>query len=164
MFFYSLLGYLLEPLQRLAAMNLKLQDALVAVDRLYQVLELEAEPPGDAGKVPFAGVRHALELQGVSFRYGRRGPVLDGVSLRIPAGRTVAVIGESGSGKSTLLKLLLGFYRPTEGRILTGWTCATSTWRRCAAGSAWSPRARSSSRARCGRTSPWAGRGRRWRR
>ena len=48
MFFYSLLGYLLEPLERLASVNLKIQDALVAVDRLYQVLDLEVEPIGDA--------------------------------------------------------------------------------------------------------------------
>jgi ATP-binding cassette subfamily B protein len=118
MFFYSLLGYLLDPLQRLASLNLKAQDALVAVDRLYQILDLETEAIGDPHKVPFRGVRNALELHEVGFRYGCRSSVLSGVSLRIPAGRTVAVVGESGSGKSTLLKLLLGFYAPTEGRIL----------------------------------------------
>ena len=118
MFFYSLLGYLLEPLQRLAAVNLKIQDALVAVDRLYQVMDLEAEPIGDRNRVRFEGVREAIELQDVGFRYGCRGDVLDRLNLRIPAGKTVAIVGESGSGKSTLLKLLMGFYSPTEGRIL----------------------------------------------
>jgi ATP-binding cassette, subfamily C, bacteriocin exporter len=118
MFFYSLLGYLLEPLQRLAAVNLKIQDALVAVDRLYQIMDLEAEPIGDRNKVRFEGVREAIELQDVGFRYGCRGLVLDRLNLRIPAGRTVAIVGESGSGKSTLLKLLMGFYSPTAGRIL----------------------------------------------
>ena len=118
MFFYSLLGYLLEPLQRLASVNLKIQDALVAVDRLYQIMDLEVEPIGDRKKVTFEGVREAIELQDVGFRYGCRGPVLEGLNLRIPAGRTVAIVGESGSGKSTLLKLLMGFYGPTEGRIL----------------------------------------------
>ena len=118
MFFYSLLGYLLEPLQRLAAVNLKIQDALVAVDRLYQIMDLEAEPIGDRNRVRFEGVREAIELQDVGFRYGCRGPVLDRLNLRIPAGRTVAIVGESGSGKSTLLKLLMGFYGPTAGRIV----------------------------------------------
>jgi ATP-binding cassette subfamily B protein len=117
MFFYSLLAYLLEPLDRLASVNLKIQDALVAVDRLYQVLDLEAEPIGDRTKVPFRGLRDALELRDVSFRYGCRANVLEQVHLRIPAGKTVAVVGESGSGKSTLLKLLQGFYTPTEGSI-----------------------------------------------
>jgi ATP-binding cassette, subfamily C, bacteriocin exporter len=118
MFFYSLLGYLLEPLQRLAAVNLKIQDALVAVDRLYQIMDLEVEPIGDRKKVMFEGVREAIELQDVGFRYGCRGPVLEQLNLRIPAGRTVAIVGESGSGKSTLLKLLMSFYSPTAGRIL----------------------------------------------
>ena len=118
MFFYSLLGYLLGPLERLASVNLKLQDALVAVDRLYQILDLEVEPLGDQQKVTFQGVRDAIELQDVSFHYGCRANVLEQVTLRIPAGKTVAIVGESGSGKSTLLKLLMGFYAPTAGRIL----------------------------------------------
>jgi ATP-binding cassette subfamily B protein len=118
MFFSSLLGHLLGPLERLAGVNLHLQEAFVAVDRLYQVLDLELEAAGDSKKVPFAGVHQAIELQDVSFRYGCRANVLSNLSLRIPAGQTVALVGESGSGKSTLLKLLQGFYAPTEGRIV----------------------------------------------
>jgi ATP-binding cassette subfamily B protein len=117
MFCYSLLSYLLEPLDRLASVNLKIQDALVAVDRLYQVLDMKLESLAGTNKVPFTGLRDALELSDVSFGYGCRGNVLEEVSIRIPAGKTVAVVGESGSGKSTLLKLLQGFYAPTRGRI-----------------------------------------------
>jgi ATP-binding cassette subfamily B protein len=98
--------------------NLKLQDALVAVDRLYQVLDLEAEQAGADRKATFEGVRGAVELRDVSFKYGCRANVLEKVNLCIPAGKTVAIVGESGSGKSTLLKLLMGFYAPVEGRIL----------------------------------------------
>src|SRR5262249_25126547 len=76
------------------------------------------ESLGDAGQVPFREIRDALEVRDVCFRYGCRPNVLERVSLRIPAGKVVAIIGESGSGKSTLLKLLLGFYGPTEGRVL----------------------------------------------
>jgi ATP-binding cassette subfamily B protein len=118
MFFYSLLGNLLDPLQRLASVNLKLQDALVAVNRLYEVLEIEAEPLDDDNKAKFNGLTRGLELQDVSFRYGYRANVLDRIKLHIPAGKTVAIVGESGSGKSTLLKLLMSYYAPTEGRIL----------------------------------------------
>jgi ATP-binding cassette subfamily B protein len=118
MFFYTLLGYLLGPLERLASVNLKIQDALVAVDRLYQVMDNEVEPIGDAKAARFEGVRRSIRLRGVGFKYGCRAPVLKDVDLRIPAGKVVAIVGESGSGKSTLLKLLLRYYDPTAGRIL----------------------------------------------
>jgi ATP-binding cassette subfamily B protein len=117
MFFYSLLGSLLDPLERLAAVNLKIQDALVAVDRLYQIMDEKLEPLCGENKIPFTGVREAIQLREVSFQYGCRAQVLEKLNLVIPAGKTVAVIGESGSGKSTLLKLLMGFYNPTEGCI-----------------------------------------------
>jgi ATP-binding cassette, subfamily C, bacteriocin exporter len=116
-FFYTLLACLLEPLERLTSVNLQLQEALVAIDRLYQVMDMQVEELGDERKVVFRGVRDAIELHDVGFRYGSRGAVLGGLNLRIPAGRTVAIVGESGSGKSTILKLLMGFYVPTEGRI-----------------------------------------------
>jgi ATP-binding cassette subfamily B protein len=118
MFFYSLLGYLLEPLQRLASVNLKLQDALVAVDRLFQVLDIDQEQAGANNHARFEKLSRAIELCEVSFKYGCRANVLERMNLRIPAGKTVAIVGESGSGKSTLLKLLMGFYAPTEGRML----------------------------------------------
>jgi ATP-binding cassette subfamily B protein len=165
MFFYSLLGHLLAPLERLASVNLKIQDALVAVDRLFQVMDLELEAAGDGKKVPFRGVRTAVELQDLSFRYGCRANVLERVSLRIPAGRTVAVVGKSGSGKSTLLKLLQGFYAPTEGRIrVDGVDLQDFELASLRGGSAWSPRSRSSSTAPCGTTSPWVARRRPWKR
>jgi ABC-type bacteriocin/lantibiotic exporter with double-glycine peptidase domain len=117
-FFHTLLGYLLDPLERLSWVNLKLQDALMAVERLGQITDMPTEPLGEDRKVRFTEVRQAIELRSVAFRYGCRGNVLEGLNLTIPGGRTVAVIGESGSGKSTLLKLLTGFYAPTEGQVL----------------------------------------------
>jgi ATP-binding cassette subfamily B protein len=118
LFFYTLLGYMLEPLERLSLVNLHIQDALVAVDRLFQVLTLEPEQrPGDR-KATFTGIRQQIELRDVTFRYGYRTPVLEKINLTIPAGKTVALVGESGCGKSTLLNLLLGFHAPTEGRVL----------------------------------------------
>jgi ATP-binding cassette, subfamily C, bacteriocin exporter len=117
MFFSSVVGYLLDPLERLASVNTRVQEALVAVERLYQTLDAPAESTAEPHKVPFTGLCTALELRDVTFRYGHRGDVLSGLTLRIPAGQTVAVVGESGSGKSTLVKLLLGFYAPTGGCI-----------------------------------------------
>jgi ABC-type multidrug transport system fused ATPase/permease subunit len=96
---------------------LQIQDALVAVDRLFQVMDLETESLDDR-QAPFGGVRKAIELRNLSFRYGCRNNVLEDLNLCIPAGATVAIVGESGCGKSTLLKLLTRFYDPTEGQVL----------------------------------------------
>jgi ATP-binding cassette, subfamily B, bacterial len=62
---------------------------------------------------------HGITLEDVSFTYpGAKRPVLSGVSLHIPAGSALALVGENGAGKSTLVKLLCGLYQPTTGRIL----------------------------------------------
>ena len=117
MFFSSLLGYMLGPLERLASVNLQIQDALVAINRLYEIMDIEAENLDDPKGAKLERIHEAIELQDVCFQYGCRANVLEKVNLRIPAGSTVAIVGESGSGKSTLLKLLTRFYDPTEGRI-----------------------------------------------
>ena len=116
MFFYTVLGYVLQPLERLATAHLQLEDAIVSLDRLYQIMDLDLESKPEAG-VPCHGVFVGIELEQASFQYGSRAPVLDKVSLEIPAGKRVAILGESGSGKTTLLKLLQRFYEPTAGRI-----------------------------------------------
>jgi ATP-binding cassette subfamily B protein len=116
MFFHTLLGSLLEPMKRLASVNLQLQDALVAMDRLFQIMDLDTEQNCE-GKSKFPGVSSEIRLRHVSFRYGCRQEVLRGIDLTIPAGSTVAFVGESGCGKSTLLKLLMRYYDPTDGSI-----------------------------------------------
>ncbi len=74
--------------------------------------------PSDPVAVPDR-IGDAVRLDGVGFTYpGADSPTLQGVSLRLPAGKVVALVGENGSGKTTLVKLLSGFYRPTEGRML----------------------------------------------
>jgi ATP-binding cassette subfamily B protein len=117
MFFYTLLGYMLDPLERMASFNLEIQDALVALDRLQQIMDLETEDSSPDMAV-LQRVQQGIELRGVSFRYGCREQVLDNVNLQIPAGATVAIVGESGCGKSTLLKLLMRFRDPSAGRVL----------------------------------------------
>jgi ATP-binding cassette, subfamily B, bacterial len=78
---------------------------------------LAASANADPAPVP-ARVRDGLTLCGVGFTYpGTNEPVLSGVDLHLPAGSTVAVVGENGAGKTTLVKLLLRFYDPTEGSV-----------------------------------------------
>ncbi|MGZ3376582.1 MAG: ABC transporter ATP-binding protein [Phenylobacterium sp.] len=72
------------------------------------------------GETPSPAIlRRAITVENVSFTYPDRDkPVLADISLEIPAGKVIALVGENGSGKSTLVKLLCGFYRPSSGRIL----------------------------------------------
>lgn len=97
--------------------------------------ELRASTGADAAAPAAAAfperLEHGIDLEGVGFAYpgagGRR--VLDGVDLHLPAGATVAVVGENGAGKSTLVKLLCGLYEPTEGRVLVDGTPLASLGR-----------------------------------
>lgn len=84
----------------------------------YRWLRAQAGAPTRAARRPPARLRDSITLAGVSFAYGAGGPVLDGITLRLPAGAVVAFVGENGAGKSTLVKLLCGMYAPTTGRIL----------------------------------------------
>ncbi|MBI3723545.1 peptidase domain-containing ABC transporter, partial [bacterium] len=118
LFFNSLLGHLLEPLSRLANANVELEDAIIAADRVGQILELAPEEPPGAERLRPKEMRGELVLDNLKFRYGYREWVLDGVTIEMPAGKTIALVGRSGSGKTTIAKLAARFYDPTEGRML----------------------------------------------
>jgi subfamily B ATP-binding cassette protein HlyB/CyaB len=107
-----------QPMLRIAGLWQEFQQANIAVKRLGDIMNVPAEPhslapsraPGRAG---------ALELQALSFRYSERHPYLfRNVAFSLKPGELVLISGASGSGKSTLAKLLLGFYQPSDGRIL----------------------------------------------
>ncbi|MGH3490058.1 MAG: ATP-binding cassette domain-containing protein [Actinopolymorphaceae bacterium] len=104
----------------------------------YERTELRLRSIGATHPAPDRIVR-GIRLEDVSFRYpGTEKTVLDGVSLELPAGSVVALVGENGAGKSSLVKLLLGYYSPTAGRILVDDEDLTSIdlreWRRQASG------------------------------
>ncbi len=118
LFFNSLLSHLLEPLTRLANANVELEDAMIAADRVGEILDLKPEQPLGAEKLRPKEIKGEIVFDNVRFRYGFRDWVLDGVTIEIPAGHTIALVGHSGSGKTTISKLAARFYEPTEGRIL----------------------------------------------
>jgi ATP-binding cassette subfamily B protein len=97
-----------------------LVSTLATADRLFWLEDHAAAEAARAGSAPAPTVlRDGIELRNVDFAYpGTDRTVLSQLSLRLPAGSTVAVVGENGSGKTTLIKLLLGMYRPDAGQIL----------------------------------------------
>ncbi len=117
MAFYGYLGMLYQPIQRLTELNLILANSMAAMDRIFEVFDTFPEVREQPGAKTLPPVRGELAFEGVQFRYDGREAVLDGLTLRIPAGTTVALIGPSGAGKSTLVKLLPRFYDVTGGRI-----------------------------------------------
>src|SRR5919198_314229 len=108
-----------DPMRKLSRLHNGMEQALAAARHVWEVMDVHAEMPERRGAVALRPLRDAIELRGVFFRYGgdeRR--VLRGISLRIPAGQMVALVGESGGGKSTLTKLIPRFHDPTDGAVL----------------------------------------------
>ena len=116
---YALLGYLTGPLNTLVTANRTIQDALIAADRLFEVMDLERDRVASRSTIARAQGGD-VELDHVTFRYGARAPVLRNVSIRLSQGAVTAIAGESGSGKSTVAALVQRVYAPDEGRIRIG--------------------------------------------
>jgi subfamily B ATP-binding cassette protein MsbA len=108
---------MLQPLRRLTNLNAVLQRCIAAGDSLFRIIDEPDEV--DSGTYHNDSVRGEVEFRNVSFSYGRQGAqVIDDFSLKIEAGKTLAIVGHSGSGKSTLVGLLPRFYDVDGGEIL----------------------------------------------
>jgi len=103
------------PLRDLSAKYSVIQASNASLERIYDLLDQPLEPQG-SGMASSEGAA-AVKFEGVGFSYDGKTPVLEEIDLAIPAGETVALVGDTGSGKTTLARLLLGFYPPTQGRI-----------------------------------------------
>lgn len=117
--FNSLLAYFLDPVKNLINLQPQLQTAVVAADRLGEILDLEAEKTeAEYRKLSPSSLAGDVEMKNLNFRYGTRKLVLEDINLKIEKGQKIAFVGESGSGKTTLSKLLLHLYTPETGDIL----------------------------------------------
>ncbi len=114
-----IVGQLNGPITQLINFMRDVQDAQISIDRLGEIHNMEdEEKPGDE-KVSHIPENASIKLNNISFRYtGGLEPVLNNLSLEIPANKTTAIVGVSGSGKTTLMKLLLGFYQVDKGEIM----------------------------------------------
>jgi len=106
-----------QPLRRILNVAGPLQQGIAAGASVFAVLDAPGEPQG--GTLAPGRVRGEVEFRDVSFEYAsENGVVLHDISLTVPAGSTLAIVGRSGSGKSTLVSLLPRFYDPTDGMVL----------------------------------------------
>jgi subfamily B ATP-binding cassette protein MsbA len=115
--FLTAMGMLLAPLKRLININVSVQKGIAAADSLFEALDEPCEE--DTGTVSLERAEGRVEYRHVSFRYdSAKGHVLRDVSITVPAGSVVALVGRSGSGKSTVANLLPRFYDVQEGAVL----------------------------------------------
>ena len=119
MSFYALIGYFTGPVGSLIGINKTIQDALIAADRLFEIMELEKESEGEKLELKREDIGD-IRLENVHFRYGSRVQVFEGISLEIYRGKVTAIVGESGSGKSTLIHLLQNIYPIQSGKVYIG--------------------------------------------
>jgi ATP-binding cassette, subfamily B, bacterial HlyB/CyaB len=117
--FNMLAGQVSGPVLRLVQVWQDFHQVKISVDRLGDILNTPTEPHSTTNQPVAAALSGAIELQRVTFRYSPNSqPVLRDVSLNIPAGQVVGIVGPSGSGKSTIAKLLQRLYPPESGRLL----------------------------------------------
>ena len=115
--FITAMLMLLAPLKHIASVNAPLQSGLAAAESIFRTLD-EA-PEEDSGTIVLERASGHIQLENLHFRYPQaERNALDGISLNIEPGQTVALVGTSGGGKTTLANLIPRFYNPTTGRIL----------------------------------------------
>ena len=119
----AFVGYLnafFDPIQQISQLYTTYQQGMAALDKIFDLLETEPDMVDRPDALDPGRLRGEIELDDVSFSYGDDGDVgaATSVDLHIPAGQTVALVGETGAGKSTLAKLVARFYDPQRGRVL----------------------------------------------
>ncbi|MFT9858409.1 ABC transporter ATP-binding protein [Mycobacteroides abscessus] len=107
-----------QPLTQVAGMYNTLQSGLASAERVFELLDADEETPDPlaAATAPTGSAR--VEFEDISFGYSPGQPVIEGLSLRVEPGQTVAIVGPTGAGKTTLVNLLMRFYEVDSGRIL----------------------------------------------
>jgi ATP-binding cassette subfamily B protein len=112
-------GYVTSPILRLAQLWQNFQQTALSLERLADIVDHPQEAEEDRSNIPMPLIKGDVKYENVCFRFKPHGPLqLNNVSLEIPRGTFVAIVGESGAGKSTLTKLLSRLYEPESGRIL----------------------------------------------
>jgi ATP-binding cassette subfamily B protein len=120
----AFVGYLntfFDPIQQLSNLYTTYQQGMAALDKIFLLLDTDPDLVDREGAIDPRPLRGEIEMEEVWFSYGAgddHGWALRDVSIEIPAGQTVALVGETGAGKSTFAKLVSRFYDPQRGRVL----------------------------------------------
>ena len=117
--FYALIGYFTSPIISLIGMNKPIQNALIAADRLFEIMDLEQEKTDNKIKLSNKNLGD-IRFKNVFFRYGSRTDVFQNFTATIEINKVTAIVGESGSGKTTLISLLQNLYTINAGKIKIG--------------------------------------------
>ena len=116
--FVGYLNQFFDPIQQISQLYTTYQQGMAALDKIFDLLDTAPDMTDRPGAVDPGEIRGELRLDDVSFSYGAGGDwALADVDLYVPAGQTVALVGETGAGKSTMAKLVARFYDPQRGRI-----------------------------------------------
>lgn len=114
--FYAIIGYFMGPISSLIGANKSIQNALIAADRLFEIMDLERESTENKIELKRKNIGD-VKFENIRFTYGTRKEVFQDFSFTIPKGKLTAIIGESGSGKTTLASLLQKLYPLNAGKI-----------------------------------------------
>ncbi len=118
MYLYTLVGYISAPVGYIISLQEQKYEIDAALERLDDVFRSTTEKDLNKSRQNLNEPINSIEFKDVVFQYGFKDPVLKGLSFKIDNGESIGVIGTSGSGKTTLIKLILSFYKVTEGKIL----------------------------------------------
>ncbi len=108
---------LMQPIKELSSVHNRIQEAMAAAERIFEVLDLQPAIQNAAQPYAIDDFQETIEFRDVSFSYGRGEAVLQDISITIRKGEILAIVGPSGAGKSTFVDLLPRFYDPQKGAI-----------------------------------------------
>lgn len=117
--FYAILVYFTGPISNLILSNKIIQNALIAADRLFEILDVETESGLETSSISISTDSN-ITFKNVVFGFVNRPNIFNGLNFNIKEGSITAIVGESGAGKSTIVDLLQGIRTPTGGKILIG--------------------------------------------
>ncbi len=115
--FLAALNNFFDPIQQLSQLYTTYQSGMAALDKIFELLDEEPDLVDAPDAIVLPRLRGEIELDAVSFSYGGDAYALRDVSLHVPPGQTVALVGTTGAGKSTFAKLVARFYDPTSGSV-----------------------------------------------